>query len=79
MGQLTQEIVERPTRTFGANTEMNPKEECKAVLTRSQKRAQEEGEAEEDQSGEQRTDKGGEREEDTREEEETILTPKTKS
>ena len=46
MGQLTQEIVERPTRTFGANTEMNPKEECKAVLTRSQKRAQEEGEDE---------------------------------
>jgi len=78
MGQLTQEIVERPTRTFGANTEMNPKEECKAVLTRSQKRAQEEGEAEEDQSREQRTNKGGEREE-TREVEKMVLTPKTKS
>jgi len=35
MGQLAQEIVERPTRTFRANTEKNPKEECKVVVTRS--------------------------------------------
>jgi len=34
MGQLAQEKAERPTRTFGANTEKNPKEECKAVPTR---------------------------------------------
>ena len=78
ISQFAQEKAKRPTRTFGANTEKNPKEECKAVLTRSQKRAQEEGEAEEDQSREQRTNKGGEREE-TREVEKMVLTPKTKS
>ena len=55
MGQLAHERVERPTRTSRANTEKNPKEECKAVLTRSQKRTQEEGEVEEDQSEEGRT------------------------
>ncbi|XP_006586463.1 uncharacterized protein [Glycine max] len=29
MGQLAHDKAERPTRTFGANTEKNPKEECK--------------------------------------------------
>ena len=29
------ERAERPTRTFGANTENNPREECKAVMTRA--------------------------------------------
>ncbi|KAL5173146.1 hypothetical protein HKD37_16G045752 [Glycine soja] len=48
IGQLAQEKAERPTRTFRANTEKNPKEECQTVLTRSHERAQEEGEAEED-------------------------------
>jgi len=33
-------MAERPTRSFGDDTKKNPKEECKAVLTRSQKRAQ---------------------------------------
>ncbi|KAH1221049.1 hypothetical protein GmHk_12G034553 [Glycine max] len=42
MGQLAQDKAERPTRTFGANTEKNPKEECKVVLTRGQRKAQEE-------------------------------------
>ena len=41
MGQLAHDKVERPTRTFEANTEKNPKVECKAVLTRGQRRAQE--------------------------------------
>ena len=54
MGQLAQEKAERPTRTFGANTEKNPKEECKAVPTRGQKRAQEEGKAEEEDQFEER-------------------------
>ena len=48
MGQLAQDKAERPTRTFGANTEKNPKEECKAVLTRGQKKAQVEGKDEEE-------------------------------
>jgi len=30
-------MAERPTGTFGANTEKNPKEECKVAITRSQK------------------------------------------
>ena len=38
MGQLAKQMVERPTRTFVANTEKNPKEECKEVVTRSQKK-----------------------------------------
>jgi len=35
MGQLAKQVVERPISSFGANTEKNPKEECRAVLTRS--------------------------------------------
>ncbi|KAH1210763.1 hypothetical protein GmHk_15G044993 [Glycine max] len=61
--------AERPTRTFGANTEKNPKEECKAVLTRSQKKAQEEDEVEEDQSEEGRTNRDEEKEYEKKEEE----------
>ena len=38
VGQLAKQMVERPTRTFVANTEKNPKEECKVVVTRSQKK-----------------------------------------
>ncbi|KAL5166681.1 hypothetical protein HKD37_18G051595 [Glycine soja] len=54
--------AERPTRTFGANTEKNPKEKCKAVLTRGQKKAQEEGKVEEeDRSEEDRTETPEER------------------
>jgi len=33
-------MAEIPTSSFGANTEKNPKEECRVVLTRSQGRAQ---------------------------------------
>ncbi|XP_006603390.1 uncharacterized protein [Glycine max] len=63
VGQLAKQMAERPSSSFGANTEKNPKEECKAILTRSQKRAQGEAEAEKDQSDEGRTDKDEEREE----------------
>ena len=42
MGQLAQKIAKGPTKTFGANTEKNPKEECKAIVTRSQKQEGEE-------------------------------------
>ena len=37
VGQLAKQIVENSSRGFGANTEKNPKEECKAVITRSKK------------------------------------------
>jgi len=33
--QLAKQLVERPSNSFTANTEKNPKEECKAVMTRS--------------------------------------------
>ena len=73
MGQLAQEKAKRPTRTFGANTEKNPKEECKAVLTRGQKNAQEEGKAkQEDKSEERRTEKKEEDKEAEEEEKEVI-------
>ena len=35
VGQLAKQLVDRPSSSFGANTEKNPKEECKAVMTRS--------------------------------------------
>ena len=38
MGQLAKQMAERPTETFGAKTKKNPKEECKAVVTRRQKK-----------------------------------------
>jgi len=30
-----QQLADRPSSSFSANTEKNPKEECKAVMTRS--------------------------------------------
>jgi len=49
VGQLAKQMAERPTSSFGANTKKNPKEECRAVLTRSQRRVRgEEEKAEED-------------------------------
>ena len=64
MGQLAKQMAKRPTSTFGANTEKkNPKEECKAMLTRSHKKAQgEEEKIEGDQFEEGRADKERERE-----------------
>ena len=44
IGQLAQKMAKRPTRTFRANTKKNPKEECKAVVTRSQRQKNEETE-----------------------------------
>ena len=35
VGQLAKQLAERPSNSFTANTEKNPKEECKAVMTRS--------------------------------------------
>ena len=69
ISQLAQEKAEMPTRTFEANTEKNPKEECKVVLSKSQKRAQEEGEVEEEQSEEGRTNRDEKKEEEKKEEE----------
>jgi len=37
VGQLAKQLVEKSSNSFGANTEKNPKEECKAIVTRSRK------------------------------------------
>ncbi|KAL5127721.1 hypothetical protein HKD37_14G040093 [Glycine soja] len=85
VGQLAKQMAERPINSFGANIEKNPKEECKAVLTRSQKRAQgEEEKGQGDQSEEGRAGKEGvkkeeEKKEEEKEEENKVLTSKTKS
>ena len=56
MGQLAQERAEKPTRTFGANTEKKPREECKAVMTQAQKNAQEARTMTEDEETEDKTE-----------------------
>ena len=35
VGQLAKQLAERPSNNFTTNTEKNPKEECKVVMTRS--------------------------------------------
>ncbi|KAL5142332.1 hypothetical protein HKD37_09G025535 [Glycine soja] len=35
VGQLSKQLADRPSSSFGANIEKNPKEECKAVMIRS--------------------------------------------
>ncbi|KAL5178951.1 hypothetical protein HKD37_01G000356 [Glycine soja] len=79
VGQLAKQMAKKPTNSFGANTEKNPKEECKAVLTRSQRKAQGEKEVEKDQSEDGRTDRDEEEEKKEEEEgEKTVLLPQTK-
>ena len=35
VGQMVKQLADHPSSSFGANAEKNPKEECKAVMTRS--------------------------------------------
>ena len=35
MGELAKQLADRPSSNFSSNTEKNPKEECKIVMTRS--------------------------------------------
>jgi len=35
VGQLAKQLAERSSNNFTTNTEKNPKEECKVVMTRS--------------------------------------------
>ena len=37
MGQLAKQIANKSSNSFVANTEQNPKEECKVVMTRSKR------------------------------------------
>ena len=43
MGQLAKQLADHLSSSFGANTENNPKEECKAVMTRSRLATMNEG------------------------------------
>ena len=66
---LAKQMVEKPTSSFGANIEKNPKEECKAMLTRSQRRAQGEEEKAEGNQSEEGKSRQRRRERERREEE----------
>ena len=37
VGQLAKQLTEKSSSSFGMNTEKNPKEECKAAMTRNRK------------------------------------------
>ena len=37
VGQLAKQLADKSSSTFRANTEKNPKEECKVVMTRGRK------------------------------------------
>ena len=84
VGQLAKQIAENSSGGFGSNTEKNPKEECKAVMTRSKREtivederrnndeqelvAEEEKEKEEDQIREKEINDGEEKEKEEKEE-----------
>jgi len=44
VGQLAKQLADRPSSSFGANIEKNPKEESKAIMTRSKMVSMNEGE-----------------------------------
>ena len=58
MGQLAKQMAERSTGTFMANTEKNPKEECKVIFTGKEKRIEEDVS---DEKGEKKKRKEGEK------------------
>ena len=79
LGQLAHERAERPTRTFGANSENNLREECKAVMTQAQKNTQEAGTMIEDDGTEDKKEEETKEEEKLEEEEKVVSPPNTKS
>ena len=54
MGQLAQQIAERPTKTFEVNTEMKPKEECKVIFTEREEKEKKTEEDVRDEEGEKK-------------------------
>ena len=88
MGQLAKQLAETSTDNFGANTEKNPKEECKVIFARSQRRKNVEKEKRvegvlEDVSNEEgknnKREDGDEEKEESKERGEKVLPTKTKS
>ena len=91
VGHLAKQLAERPTRSFMANIEKNSKEECKAIITQSQKKKNVEEEKRVESVLEDVSDKEGEdrkREEgekmkkmknnERKENDDEVLIPKTK-
>ena len=78
MGQLAKQIAERPTGTFGANTEMNPKEECKVIFTRRES-AEKEKRIEEDVRDEEEEKKEEGEKDKSKESGDEVSTTKTKT
>jgi len=64
VGQLAKQAAERPTSSFGFNTEMKPKEECKVIFT-------EKGEKEKKTEDDVRDKEGEKKEERERNEDKT--------
>ncbi|KAH1198447.1 hypothetical protein GmHk_18G052025 [Glycine max] len=88
VGQLAKQLAETSTDNFGANTEKNPKEECKVIFARSQRRKNVEKEKRvegvlEDVSNEEgknnKREDGDEEKEESKERGEKVLPTKTKS
>ncbi|XP_052729898.1 uncharacterized protein LOC108327226 [Vigna angularis] len=68
VGQLAKKLEEKPDKCFGANTEANPKEECKAITTRSGKLLVS-GEKKNSEESDERKDENETKSENRREEE----------
>ena len=88
MGRLVKQLTETSIDNFGFNTEKNPKEECKVIFTRSQRKKNAEREKRvvgvlEDVSNEEeennKREMGDEEKEESKERGEKVLPTKTKS
>lgn len=94
MGQLAKQLAEKPNGQFVANTEKNPKEECKVIFTKSKvkeslernKNVEGEGkEVEKDEEDDERQIKETEKrileekKKNTNEDSDEVLNSKTKS
>ena len=77
MGQLAKQMAERSTDNFGANTEMNPKEECKVIFIKKES-AEKEKKIEEDVRDEEKEKKEEGEKYKSKENGAKVLTIKTK-
>jgi len=57
IGQLAKLVAERPTETFGVNTKMKPKEECKVIFTEREEKEKKTEEDVCDEEGEKKEER----------------------
>lgn len=55
--QLAKLVAERPIETIGVNTEMKPKEECKAIFTRREEKENKTKDYVHDEEGEKKEER----------------------